>query len=106
MARQVNRNRMMRETAMENADFDGYTLQQVADRIAALIAEYGPTASIGKHTYEYDEGEYLYVFKEIPETDEQMNERIANEERWFAGDEERERREFERLQAKFGAKSA
>jgi uncharacterized protein with von Willebrand factor type A (vWA) domain len=49
---------------------------------------------------------YQYVFKEIPETDEQMNERIANEERWFAGDEERERREFERLQAKFGAKSA
>jgi hypothetical protein len=106
MARKVNRNRMMRDTPMENADFDGYTLQQVAARIKGLIAQYGPTASIGKHTYPYDDGEYQYVFKEIPETDEQMNERIANEERWFAGDEERERREFERLQAKFGAKSA
>jgi uncharacterized protein with von Willebrand factor type A (vWA) domain len=104
MARQVDRSRKMRNTPMENAEFEGYTLQQVADRIAALIATYGPTATIEEHTYPYDDEKYKYVFKNIPETDEQMNERIANEERWFAGDEERERREFERLQAKFGAK--
>jgi hypothetical protein len=38
MARQVNRSRMMRNTPMENADFDGYTLQQVAARVNAMIA--------------------------------------------------------------------
>ena len=106
MARQVNRSRKIRNTPMENADFDGHSLRQVADRIAVLIAQYGPDASIGEHSYPYDDEKYQYVFKKIPETDEQMSERIAQEEKWFAGDEEHERREFERLQAKFGAKSA
>ena len=98
----VNRERKIVTTPAESLDLEYKTLQSARDLLDELIAEYGPTARIDYHQQPYSEDSYLYVFENRPETDEQMAFRIANEEKWEADREERDRKEFERLQAKFG----
>lgn len=100
----VNRNRKMLNTEQEGAYFDGLSLKQLKTRVDELIAAYGEDASVEWHTYAYDENRYLYVFKEIPETDAQMTARIAKEEEWDVNRKEYERKEYERLQKVYGEK--
>jgi hypothetical protein len=98
----VNRNRKMINTEQVGAYFDGLSLKQVKERVDELIADFGEDASVEWHSYAYDDNRYLYVFKEIPETDEQMAARIAKEESWDASRQEYERKEFERLKNLYG----
>lgn len=98
----VNRERKITTTPAESVDLEYTTLQSARDQLDALIAEYGPTAEIKPYQAPWTDTEYLYVFQNHTETDEQMAERIANEERWEAAQDERDRKEYERLQAKFG----
>ena len=100
----VNHNRKMLNTEQESAYFDGLSLKQLKVRVDELIIAYGEDASIGWHTYAYDDNRHLYIFKEIPETDDQMASRIAKEEEWDVNRKDYDRREFERLQKIYGDK--
>lgn len=100
----VNHNRKMLNTEQEGAYFDGLSLKQLKVRVDELIAAYGEDASVEWHTFAYDDDRYLYVFKEIPETDEQMEKRIALEEQWHTASQNRDRIEFNRLQKIYGEK--
>jgi hypothetical protein len=100
----VNHNRKMLNIEQEGAYFDGLSLKQLKVRVDELIVAYGEDASVEWHTYPYDDNRHLYVFKEIPETDEQMETRIAKEEEWEQNRMNYERQEFERLQKVYGEK--
>ena len=95
---------MKEQCYVGNFDYD--KLSAVLERIQQLIEDYGPDAEIRNHCepYSSSDKEYMYVYKSEPETDKEMAERIANEEKWAKAREERDRVEFERLQAKFGQK--
>lgn len=100
----VNRERKMVNKEQENADFEGYTLKQVLERVQYLIETYGEDATIDEYVYPYSDGPgYSYVWKKVPETDDQMNARIAEEERYTAQHAEYERKQYEMLKAKFGS---
>ena len=99
----VNRERKITTTPAESLDLEYKTLQSARDLLDELIAEYGPTAKIEYHQQPWSDESYLYVFQNCPETDEEMATRIALEEKWEADRDARDRKEFERLQAKFGA---
>lgn len=101
----VTRTRKITTVAEESLDLEYCTLQEARDKLDALIAEYGPTAKINYYQLPYTEDSYLYVFKERFETDEEMSARIATEEQHEKVREERDRKEFERLQAKFNTKA-
>jgi hypothetical protein len=100
----VNRERKMINTAQESVYIEGSSLKQISVRIKELIKAYGEDATIDWHTYPYDDGRYLYVFKDIPETDEAMAKRIAKEEEWDSVRKDHDRREYERLQKIYGEK--
>lgn len=80
-------------------------LSEVLKEVKTLIKEYGPDAYIDGRTEDYSDSDresfYVYVMK--PENDAQYDKRIAYEEKWAKDSEERDAREFARLQAKFGA---
>lgn len=85
----------------ESADLDYCTLKEARARIDALISEYSETAKLDFHTPEYNDNRYLYVFKERFETDKELAIRLEREEEHARAREEYDRREFERLTAKF-----
>ena len=99
----VNRERKIVTTPAELLDLEYKTLQSARDLLDELIEKYGSTAKIEYHQQPWSDESYLYVFENKPETDEQMATRIANEEKLEADRDARDRKEFERLQAKFGA---
>lgn len=70
--------------------------------IFTLITTHGADARLKKYQAEYSDSEYLAVYAYEPETDAEMSKRIAQEEKWEAEQVERDRRDFERLKAKFG----
>lgn len=75
-------------------------LDDVIERLSALRVEYGPTSEL---IIEEDYGSIqTYVTYKREETDEEYAQRIEAERSRQARQEEKERREFERLQAKFG----
>lgn len=94
------RKKVKREVATLDIDYS-----TVAEAIRELqsVAEYaGNDALIERSQYDYGDGEYWAITAMFDETDEQMRKRIAEEERWEAEQAERDRRDFERLKAKFG----
>ena len=106
MAQKVNRERILRSREKETVWLDGNTLGEAVEQLQKLVKTYGEKATLDSTCEEYSDSdkEYLRVFTMEPETDAEMNARIAQEEKYAAMAEERDRREFERLQEKFGAK--
>jgi hypothetical protein len=106
MGRKVNYERKMVSKEMESFSIDYSTLEDILAMTKRMIKEYGKTAKIYMRCEQYSDSdkEYPYVYMEVPETDEAMAKRIANEEEWSRCDDEREAAEYKRLQAKFGAK--
>lgn len=104
---EVNRERkmVMKEQCYVGL-FDYDKLSSVLEQIQRLIEDYGPDAEIRAQceSYSSSDKEYMYVYKLDPESDKEMTERIANEEKWAKAREDRDRAEFERLQEKFGKK--
>lgn len=98
----VNRKRKIVRTEQQSINVEG-TLKQLAEHVAYLIARYGEDASVDKESYPYD-GYYFAVFKDVPETDEQMNTRIAQEEHWEKLNQIHEKAQYERLQKIYGEK--
>lgn len=81
------------------------TLKEVLATIKYLIAEHGEDAKIIEGTYPYSDGTYLAVVAKVLETDKEMAERIAVETAATTVQLDRERKEYERLKAKFAFKS-
>jgi siroheme synthase (precorrin-2 oxidase/ferrochelatase) len=106
MAQKVNRERILRSREKETVYLDSCTLGEAVEQLKKLVQTYGEKATLDSTCEQYSDSdkEYLRVFVDEPETDDEMNARIAQEERYAAMAENRDRREFERLQAKFGAK--
>ena len=91
---------------VDKLDIDGLTLSEAIKNLQHLAAEYGSTARIEKENYQYEDGQYWAVFKYVPETDEQMNQRIAMIERDKRMQVEREKRQLAELIAKHGVPDA
>ena len=92
----VNRERLTLPRCKEDLDLDGKTLDEVSKLIQDLLAEYGQSALI----YDKRLGD-LCVYVQEPETDKEMADRIALEEKYAARKLEVERRQYEELRAKF-----
>ena len=100
----VNRERQrIRVYSGYDVDIKYSTLRHAREHIDWLIETHGAEAEIDTYTPRYSDTEYLGVYVQRLETDEEMAARIANEEIWEANWAERDRQEFERLKAKFGA---
>jgi hypothetical protein len=89
-------------------DFES-TLGNVKARIEDFIAKYGIDARLSwdpNFWYQYDSSPSprFNVSINREETDAEYDKRILNEKTNASMQEERERKEFERLQSKFGAK--
>lgn len=100
----VSKTRKFRYEEIISTDFDGMTLKEVRDRVEELIRLYGVEAFIDDYQPLYSDSHYQYVWIKVPETDEEMQERIQREKDQFKINEAREAEEFKRLSLKFGSK--
>lgn len=100
----VDRTRKMVRYPAEEVDIKYSTLGSALQTIQRLIEKYGENADIDMHSYAYSDTEYFYVFTDRPETDEEMQTRIRQEEIWAKNREEQDIKEFERLKKKFKSK--
>ncbi len=100
----VNRKRETILAEVDTIDLEYETLDSAIEILQRLAKAYGGDASIYREQYAYSDGYYFAVKANRLETDEEMKIRIAQEERWAADQEARERAEFQRLSAKFGEK--
>ena len=100
----VNRNRKTRLVEVDTIDSDSIygTLGDLLALVQALVRNHGADAQVSQEERRYSDGEYIAVKVYRDETDEEMQERIADEERWEAARQENERREYQRLREKFG----
>jgi hypothetical protein len=106
MGLKINYGRKMVTKEQTSVNFEYDTLETVLKEVKRLIKDYGKDAKIMMRRTEYSDSdkEYMYLYKDEPETDEAMAKRIADEEECTRRDDERDAAEFKRLQAKFGAK--
>lgn len=61
---------------VDKLDIDGLTLSAAIKELDRLSGIHGTGATIDLQNSPYDEGQYWAVFKYVPETDEQMNQRM------------------------------
>lgn len=80
------------------------SLKDILERVKSDIKDFGEDAVVDWHSYPYDDGRYLYIFKNIPETDEAMESRIAQEKEWEQKHQEAARKQWEALNKVFGSK--
>ena len=98
----VNRERKMVPVEVTQLYIDGDTIKQVIAQLQDMALSYGEDAVISKENEPYSDSTYLGVFVELPETDEAMTKRIAQEEVWAAQREAARRRNYEELKKEFG----
>lgn len=99
----VDRTRKIISAEAESISFEYTSIGSLLETFKRLNKEYGPEAEIQSCYYPYDnsDSKYFAVFAKRPETDKEMNKRIAQEEVWQKEQDERDRRDFERLKLKF-----
>lgn len=107
MVFKANLERLM-VSKMQDTLFDRWstvTLKEVMELAASKIELYGEDATVELTTEEYDDTVRAYIFKMIPETDDEMEKRIKNELVWEKEYKDREDKkdaeEYARLKAKF-----
>jgi hypothetical protein len=98
----VNRERKKIEREVSSFDIEYMSVDHVIEAMISFKKQYGGNARFLEERHAYSDGHYIALCVEVFETDEEMAKRIALEERWAAEDAERDRKEFERLKAKFG----
>ena len=98
----VDRTRKTKTVPATSIDIVYSSLKDAAGEIARLIEVYGENAMIDHYTPAYSDGEYLYVYTDVPETDAEMDQRIKLEEKREAERKARELAEFERLSKLYG----
>ena len=87
-----------------DVDLDYDTLKRAAEHIQYLIGLYGEEAVIKKRQEDYSDYEYLGVYANRPETDQEMTQRIQREEQWEARRAKQDAEDYARLKAKFEGK--
>lgn len=90
-----------RITVEDYVSIDGAYLQEFRDEIDEWIKQYGLKTYFSIEPDRYD-GEKLVVITEREETDEEYAIRMKKNEEYRLAQEEKDRKEFERLKAKFG----
>ena len=107
MAYKANLERLM-VSKMQDTLFDRWstvTLKEVMELAASKIELYGEDATVELTTEEHDDTVRAYIFKMIPETDDEMEKRITDELKWEKESKDREDKkdaeEYARLKAKF-----
>lgn len=95
----VNRNRVIKSVEAETLYFDGLSLQEAYLQLQALISTYGPAAKISEQLYQHTDVQYLAIM--VQETDAEMEQRIACEERVIAQHLAYQRTEYEKLKSMF-----
>jgi hypothetical protein len=100
MAVNYERKKVRREVT--TLDLDYSSIDAAIKELQDIRRNYGTELSIQRQSYDYSDGEYWAVMGEREETDKEMHKRITDEERWEAEQAVRDRRDFERLKAKFG----
>jgi hypothetical protein len=100
MAVNYERKKVKREVA--TLDLDYSMINSAIEELQNIRRDYGTELRIQRQSYDYEPGEYWAVMGDRDETDKEMRTRIAQEEKWEADQAERDRRDFERLKAKFG----
>lgn len=98
----VNRERSTREDQIQ-VDING-SLAECLMHIKDLIVQYGSQTRIECTEDSYDEHRNMYVFVQRYETDAEMAKRIVQEEKMEKMQQERDRRDYERLRAQFEGK--
>jgi len=98
----VNRERLLVPKQNSTLRLEYRTLEQILEEVKECIEHYGKDAYISKHSYDYEETEYYFIMTKEPETDEQMQKRIAREEAWERSSNEQDAADYKRLQEKFG----
>ena len=78
-----------------------WTLAEFISAIEAEIPEEHRAAVVVKIEHDYDRGDSFNIWYERDETDEEVSWRVESDRRWNAQHEERQRREYEILKAKF-----
>lgn len=101
MAVNRERQKVWREKVTLDLNYD--TLDQAIKTLKGHRDEYGGDARIELRDYAYEDRQYLAVMVQEDETDREMLRRIQQEEQHEAWQAERDRKEFERLKAKFGS---
>ena len=98
----VNRERMMVWSEYEVVNLEYDTLDEAIERFQRYRDAVGGSARFEQRCEPYSDDSYLALVVSKPETDAQMRARIGREEFYATQQEERDRREFERLSKKFG----
>lgn len=102
----VNRNRGTKKEDVASFNPEYSTLLEVKKQVENWIERYGPNATFAWVQEPYSDYRSLVLQIDRPETDLEMRNRIANEESWEEAREEREKKEYERLQKKFGKQAS
>lgn len=98
----VNRERARVWREVTSVHMDYMSLDGMIAEFQNYRNQYGAHTRIEKQEYAYEDGYYYAIMQERDETDEEMNRRISQEERWAEERAAHERAEFDRLKAKFG----
>lgn len=95
----------MVQKCITDLDVDYVSLDALIKGLGHLKAEYG-TGEFRKYSEPYSDYESIGFFIEVPETDSEMAQRLQQEKLYADMREEHEKKEFARLQAKFGGDKA
>lgn len=98
----VNRERMMIWAEYANINLEYDTLDEAIERLQEHRKQIDGEARFELRSHAYEDDSYLALMVKRLETDAEMAKRIAQQERFFADREKRERAEYERLAKKFG----
>ena len=97
----VNRERKVVPVEVTQLYIDGDTIKDVIAHLQKMALSYGESAIISKEREPYSDNTYLGVFVDRPETDEEMNKRIAQEEVWAKRHADARRQQYEALKKEF-----
>jgi len=85
----------------ETVDLDYKTIGEAIEYLKSLQDTYGPDAKLENDSYPYEDTTYLFVKVLEEETDKEYQIRVDHEAKMKVWQEERDKKEFERLSAKF-----
>lgn len=78
------------------------TLGDILTNVQRLVKEHGPLCTVVEYGHANSDEKYFAVMKDVPESDMDYLVRLARSEMCEQEQEERDRKEFERLSKKFG----
>ena len=97
----VKRERVMVRRTCGDLYFDQRSVRGLIEELQGYLDEYGDSARIESETDSYGDTSWFITAEEL-ESEKEMLARVKHEEYLESHSAERERREYERLKAKFG----